>query len=178
MESLNRHFSALTRAAFERHGFAGSQLAGQWSAIVGKELADIAKPGQIKWPRATQVQGLKQGGTLVVLAQAGRALEVHYQIPHLIERVNQFLGYAAITAIKVIQTPDLPAPRLEPKRIPSPAAKLAWSARIGDIEDAELKAALARLGGEISPQGPSLNPFSTGENTGFDQPQTSSRTLP
>ena len=178
MQSLNKLFSTLTRAAFERHGFAGSQLASQWPEVAGKEIAAIAKPGQIKWPRATQVQGQKQGGTLVVLAQAGRALEVHYAIPNLIERVNQFLGYAAISAIKVVQTHDLPLP-IKPAKLPiSSVTKAAWDARLGGIEDTELRAALARLAGEIGPKGPTSNPFSTGENTGFDQPQTSSRTLP
>ncbi len=177
MESLNKHFTALTRAVFERHGFAGSQLASQWPAVVGKELAAFAKPGQIKWPRANQTQGQKMGGTLILLAQAGRALEVHYQVPHIIERVNQFLGHAAITAIKVVQTPDQPAPIKTPKPTAGPAAKMAWEKRLAKVADDELKQSLARLATEISPKGPALNPFSTGENTGFDQPKTSSRTL-
>jgi len=105
-------------------------------------------------------------------------LEVHYASPNLIERVNQFLGYTAISAIKVLQTPDQPVPLKPAKRPISAAAKTAWEARMSAVEDPDLRAALARLAGEISPQGPTSNPFSTGENTGFDQPQTSSRTLP
>jgi hypothetical protein len=176
MESLNKHFAALTRSVFERHGFAGSQLAGQWPEIAGKDVAAIAKPGQIKWPRSAQGSGRNQGGTLVLLAQAGRALEVHYQTPAIIERLNRFFGYTAISAIKVIQTPDQPAPIKPPKRLPTVAAKAAWSQRLGAIGDDDLKNSLARLAEQISPQGPTLNPFSTGENTGFDQPKTSSRT--
>lgn len=174
MESLNKHFAALARPAFQRHGFASEQLAAQWAAVVGADLAAATRPEKIKWPRAAESQAQKLGGTLVIRAEAGRALDVHYEISRIIEKVNQFLGYGAITAIKVLASSSLPAPPPPPKRPMRPEAKAAWEQEMAGIDD-DLKSALARLAGNVSPAGPSHPSFSTGENRGFDATPTSSR---
>ncbi len=175
MESLNKHFSVLAKAAFQRHGFASEQLAAQWAVIVGPELAKATSPEKIKWPQTAQSQSQKLGGTLMIRAQAGRALDVHYEITRIIEKVNQFLGYGAISAVKVLATADVPPPPTPAKRPPRPETLAAWGQEMGGIEDDELKAALAKLGAELSPKGPTHSPFSTGEIRGFDHPPTSSR---
>jgi hypothetical protein len=177
MESLNKHFSALTKAAFQRHGFASEQLAAQWAVIVGPRLAAVTSPEKIKWPQIAQSQSQKLGGTLVIRAQAGRALDVHYEITRIIEKVNQFLGYGAISAVKVLATADVPPPSTQTKRPPRPETLDAWAGIMTGIADDKLKAALARLGAELSPKGPTHSPFSTGEIRGFDQPPNSSRKL-
>ena len=173
METLNKHFSLIAKAAFQRHGFASEQLAAQWSLIVGDAVASVATPDKIKWP--TQGGAQKQGGTLTLKAKAGRALEVQYEIPRIIEKLNQFLGYGAISAIKVIQTADLPDMPKPIKRPMSQAAKAAWDQKFESIEDEHLKAALAKLAQHTAPKGPTPAPFSTGENRGFATHPTSSR---
>ena len=177
MESLNKHFSVLAKAAFQRHGFASEQLAAQWALIVGPELAATTSPEKIRWPQTAQSQSQKLGGTLVIRAQAGRALDVHYEISRIIEKVNQFLGYGAISSVKVLASADLPPASPIAKRPPRPETLDAWGQQMTGIADNDLKSALARLGAEISPKGPNASPFSTGEIRGFDQPPTSSRKL-
>ena len=170
MESLNRHFAAISKAAFQRHGFASLELAAQWRAIVGDCAAADAHPEKISWPKQAEAKA-KFGGTLVLRVPAAFALDVHYDTPRLIDRVNQYLGHAAISAIKVLKTADQPVlPTTRP--VASPLAIKAWETSFdSSILDSELKSALARLGSAITPQGP----FSTGEITGFAQPSTSSR---
>ena len=174
MESLNRHFAAISKAAFERHGFASLELAAQWRAIVGDCAAARCHPEKINWPRQAEAKA-KLGGTLVLRAPAALALDVHYDTPRLIDRVNQYLGHNAISAIKVLKSadpPDFKAPR--PKT--SPAAIKVWETSLeSSISDTDLKSALARLGGAVNPKGPFSSSFSTGENTGFESPPTSSR---
>jgi hypothetical protein len=173
METLNKYFSAIAKPAFQRHGFASEQLAAQWSLIVGDAVASVAKPDKIKWPTQGGVQ--KQGGTLTIKAQAGRALEVQYEIPRLIEKLNQYLGYGAISAIKVVQTAELPELPKPVKRPMSKEAASAWNTKLAAIEDEDLKTALAKLASHTAPKGPTHSPFSTGENRGFATPPTSSR---
>ena len=170
MDTLNRHFAALSKAAFQRHGFASLELAAQWRVIVGECAAAEAHPEKINWPKQADAKA-KLGGTLVIRAPAALALDVHYDTPRIIDRVNQYLGYKAISAIKVLKVADAPA--LKPLARPSsPAAAKAWESHFNSTEiDQDLKSALARLGQAVNPQGP----FSTGQNTGFAPPQTSSR---
>jgi len=170
MESLTRHFAAISNAAFQRHGFASLELAAQWRVIVGDCAAAQARPEKINWPKQADAKA-KLGGTLVLRAPAAIALDVHYDTPRIIDRVNQYLGHNAISAIKVLKVADAPAPKVVRPHA-SPAAAKAWENHFESTDlDTELKSALARLGSHIAPKGP----FSTGLNTHFAPPLTSSR---
>ena len=173
METLNRHFREIALAAFQRHGFASAELAAQWPAIAGDSVAAISAPGKISWPRANDKSAQKQGGTLTLNAAQGRALELQYATPRIIERVNQFLGYRAITAIRVIQSDFSPQVK---HSITAPSPSPAWEESLATIAEPELQAALRRMAAHAAPKGPSGKSFSTGENRVLSQQLTSSRT--
>lgn len=174
METLDKHFRNLAKAAFTRYGFASEQLISQWAAVIGPPFADFCLPEKIKWPKTASDDARKMGGTLVLRAVAGRGLELQYEGPRIIERVNQFLGYGAITSIKIIQGSLQPAPARPSPRAMAPAAAKAWADKIEDIADEDLKAALARLASHAAPNGPKTL-LSTGENRDWPRPPTSSR---
>ena len=174
MQTIDKHFRTLAKAAFVRHGFASEQLVAQWRAVVGDEMAAISTPDKINWPRSSAETARKMGGTLVLKAAAGRGLELQYGSPRIIERVNQFLGYGAITALKIIQSNmAVPAPSI-PRKPMKPEAVKAWAAKFDDIADEDLKAALGRLASFTAPNGPTPM-FSTGEIRVLSQSPTSSR---
>ena len=174
MQTIDKHFRTLAKAAFERHGFANEQLVSGWAAIVGADMAAISAPDKIKWPRISVNNTRQIGGTLVLRAAAGRGLELHYEAPRIIERVNQYLGYGAITTLKVVQS-GLPMKQPPiPRKPMKPEAAKAWAAKFEDIADEDLKAALARLARFTAPNGPKLT-FSTGEIRVLSHPPTSSR---
>lgn len=148
METLDKHFRNLTREAFARHGFAQAELVSNWADIVGTELAEVALPERIKWPRSPGAT--LSGGTLHLRVAPGRALEVSYAAPRIIERANAFLGFGAITAVKAVAAASwresaAPPPPL-PKNIPG-------EQRLATIEDDELRDALHRLGAGIAARG-------------------------
>jgi hypothetical protein len=174
METLDKHFRTLAKAAFTRHGFASEQLISQWDAVIGQPYARHCVPEKIKWPRAASDESRKMGGTLYLRANSGRGLELHYEIPRMIERVNQFLGYGAISTIKIVQSNSEEKPQ-KPDPMPiRPEVTKAWAENIDDIADDGLKAALARLASYAAPNGPKT-PLSTGENRDWSNPTTSSR---
>jgi hypothetical protein len=175
METLDKHFRNLAKAAFVRHGFASEQLISQWDVIVGQPFAAFSVPDKIKWPRNAEENARKTGGTLILRAAAGRGLELHYEAPRIIERVNQFLGYGAITSLKIVQSSLQPEPAKPTPRPIAPEAAKAWQAKIDDIADDELKAALSRLAAHAAPNGPKPSTFSTGENRDWSLPSTSVR---
>jgi hypothetical protein len=149
MERLDKHFKQLTRAAFERHGFAYGEALRQWDAIVGERLARHTRPLKLKWPRQGS-SPQKYGGVLTVQAAPGFAMELHYESPRLIERLNGYLGYGAISAIKIV--PGRPAPQAgspEPAPALAPEDDAALKERLAGIADGGLKEALARLGAGV-----------------------------
>ncbi len=156
METLAKHFRDITKAAFARYGFAESDVVANWAAIVGEDLAAVSAPERIKWPKGAGEAAQKQGGTLVIRAAPGRALELQYEASRIIARVNSFFGHGAIAALKVMQAAELgQRPR---KATPLPD-KPVCEQQLGSLEDGPLKSALERLGRGVagasrsSPQG-------------------------
>lgn len=155
METLSKHFREITKAAFARHGFAQADVVANWDAIVGADLAAVSAPERIKWPRGSGEEAQLQGGTLVIRAAPGRALELQYEASRIISRINSFFGYGAVAAVKVMQAAELAKSR---PRAPALPEKPVHEQELETIDDPALKAALARLGRGVagsksSPQG-------------------------
>ncbi len=149
METLDKHFRELTRAAFARHGFAQAELVGRWPEIVGEELSRVSEPERIKWPRGAAENMRKTGGTLVIRAAPGRGLELQHESPRIVERINRFLGFGAIETVKIIQAAAWT--QSQPPTRPVPVKKL-FEQELAAIEDDALKGALERLGSGVASQ--------------------------
>jgi hypothetical protein len=140
METISKYFNVLAQSALGKNGFAQADLLARWDTIVGPEIAAICVPRQFKRLRPDAP------GTLVLKAHAGRGLELQYQIPQVISRVNQYFGYQAIAAVKIVQGS---AASQTPQRPPAPDARLI-AARLSGFEDDDLKEALAQLGAAVA----------------------------
>lgn len=141
---------ALDPAARAR-GFATTALLSDWPAIAGHELARFTMPDRVIWPRRhdegveAPIRGhRREGATLVLRVESPRAIEVQHRSAQILERVNAYFGYRAITEMRFLQGPigRTAAPRLAPKP-PLPAYALPKSA---GIQHKGLARALARLG--------------------------------
>ena len=156
METLAKHFRAITKAAFARYGFAEADVVANWEAIVGEALAAHSAPERIRWPRGAGEEAQKQGGTLVIRAAPGRALELQYEASRIISRINSFFGYSAVVSIKVMQAQDMPQGRRPAPPLPE---KPVCEQELASLEESPLKSALERLGRGVargarsSPQG-------------------------
>ncbi len=147
MERLDKHFDKLTKASFARYGFAYGELLSRWPDIVGQNLSQTCEPERIKWPRGSGEMEQKLGGTLVIRADAGRSLDLQHQTHNIIERINQFYGYGAITSVKIVQSHELRRKPLNNKGNTldnNTEARLAGELRA--ISDEKLRLALQKLG--------------------------------
>ena len=147
MERLDKHFEKLTKASFVRYGFAYGDLMARWPEIVGEKLAQHCEPERIKWPRGSGETAQKLGGTLVIRAEPGRGLDLQYQSHQIIERINQFYGYGAVTSVKIMQGHAVHTKSLKNKEnsLDSNTEK-ALETRLESIADEKLREALHRLG--------------------------------
>jgi hypothetical protein len=151
VDRLDKHFRRLTRSVFSRYGFAYADVLTQWSAIVGEELGRVSVPERIRWPRATgsSGDGAKRGGTMILRVAEGRALEFQHLVPRIIERINGFYGYEAVTTLKILQGTVTPPARPTPQPAPEIDAGV-LGAQAEAIHDEGLRAALLRLGSAVS----------------------------
>ncbi len=153
MKAVGKHFSKVVEKAYANYGAAWAGLLSSWETIVGQALGDMCRPEKISWPAGQQGQGesrsrhQKIGGTLVLKVAYGRALEIQHTTPQIIDRINAYYGYQAITQIKIIQG-KISSPEIVQKSVLSPlepAASSQLDTRMAKIKDSNLKDALRNL---------------------------------
>lgn len=131
-----------------KRGFATADLIAAWAEIVGPRYAHATQPEKLIWPRRDGPEGANRrtGAMLVLRVDAGMAVYLQHETALIIERINGFLGFGAVTNLKIIQAP-VAAPRTARKApSPSPAAVGRAAAAVADIENDGLRSALERLG--------------------------------
>src|SRR5262245_3668680 len=133
--------------AFAKQGFASADIVTHWPDIVGAEIAAHAEPIKLQWPRGTEDAPVP--ATLVLRVEGPAAIEIQHLSAVILERVNRFFGWRAVERIAIRQAPLAGRPKPKAAPGPSPDAVAAASARLPDIADEDLRAALARLGASI-----------------------------
>ena len=86
---------------------------------------------------------------MVVRAVEGRALELQYMAPRIIERINGYYGYGAVAKLKVLQGKLPKQARSAGRRAPpvlDEASGDALQSKLQTIGDDKLREALGRLG--------------------------------
>ena len=143
---LAKALEPITRPLFKSRGLAGSKLVTEWPQVVGPTLSAHSWPEKLSF-----TPGKKSGGTLTVGVENAFALEVQHMQPVILERVNVYYGYQAVTRLAIQQRPARAAKPSAPiaKVTPLPESALE-NARA--VADPELKAALQSLAKTLSGQ--------------------------
>jgi hypothetical protein len=119
-------------------------------------------PRRIRWPKApdriaggseperTPAAGRGVKTALELWVTGGRAHEVPYLKAALMQRINAYFGYRAITDIIAVDGPIAEAWPPKPRRLPTAAEREAMRKAAALAEDDPLAEALARLGANIA----------------------------
>jgi hypothetical protein len=145
---LSDLLGATLSGAFRQQGFASSEILARWADIVGPEVAAHSEPMKINWPRPMGEEA-PEPATLMLRVEGPAALEIQHMSAVILERVNRFFGWQAIGRITLRQAP---LRRREPRRVPprpDPALTARLAESLPDVEDDDLRMALARLGAAI-----------------------------
>jgi hypothetical protein len=137
----------VTKPVLAKHGRAYASLIGEWTNIVGPALAGSSLPEKLAAPA-----GGAAGGVLTVRVAGAAATEFQHLAPQIIDRINTYLGFAAVVRLKLIQAP-LPGPRRRPAPrplTPSAEARKAVAAAAESVADPVLHDALVRFGETIA----------------------------
>jgi len=147
-KSISDLMPEIGRAAFRRYGFIQSSVVSRWPEIVGQRYADVSLPESIRFPR-----GEKAGGTLHLLVSGAHATLMQHIAPEIIDRVNRFFGYGAISQVRFRQG-TIDAKKVQEKRaVPPPSLKPApieLGENLRDIGDPELNRVLESLASSIA----------------------------
>ncbi len=145
--ALSTLTSGVFAESFAKQGFASAELVTRWTEIVGEEVSAHAEPIKMQWPRPAEGEA-QEPATLVLRVEGPAAIEIQHLSAVILERVNRFFGWQAVGRIALRQAP---LKRAKPTHVRTIDA--AETARIAttlpEIEDEDLKQALARLGAAI-----------------------------
>lgn len=129
-----------------KRGFATADLISAWADIVGPRYATTTLPEKLTWPRRDQAKA-PGGATLVIRVDSGMAIYLQHETAVLLDRINGFLGFGAVTQLKIVQgVVSQPVPR---RTAPPPltrAEEEEVASTVAAVENDGLREALARLG--------------------------------
>ncbi|WP_413204740.1 DUF721 domain-containing protein [Rhodospirillum sp. A1_3_36] len=132
-----------------RRGLAEESLLSNWAAIVGPMLASRSHPQRLQRPRKGNAPDGGGGCVLHLKVEGGAvAMEIQHRMPQIIERVNGYLGWPAVGRITLHQG-RLHRPNRRKFKDPPPLSserRSALEAELAEVDDPDLRAALARLG--------------------------------
>jgi len=126
-------------------GVSIARLKAEWSAIVGQDLARVSQPEALLPGR-----GGRAGKALRLRVAGAAALEVQHSSGQVVERVNAYFGHKFIDEIRLMQGAIARPAAPQPLPAPDPQVVRQVAAKVAEVTDPELRAALARLGTRIA----------------------------
>jgi hypothetical protein len=129
--------------AARRRGLAEAKLLSEWPTVVGPALAARCQP--IRLGQRSD----RPGGVLLLHVAGAAALELQHSEPQILERINGFFGYDAVSRLRLIQAPlprSIAPPEPPVVRGVSDAEEIEIAQAVRTIHDPGLRAALQGLG--------------------------------
>jgi hypothetical protein len=129
-----------------KRGFATADLISAWADIVGPRYATTTMPEKITWPRRDQTKA-PAGATLVIRVDSGMAIYLQHETSVMLDRINGFLGFGAVSQLKIVQ--GVVSPQRKAVTAPPPlsqADEAIVADTVASVESDGLREALARLG--------------------------------
>lgn len=100
LTGISKTVMPLVRQILGKRGFLLADLLSAWRDIVGSEISSYTLPQKISFPKDKHNDGCL---FLAVLAGAF-AMEIKQNEAKIIDKINTFFGYPAISSLKIIQT--------------------------------------------------------------------------
>lgn len=140
----------LTGSLAKGRGGSIARLRADWTAIVGEELARRTRPEALVTGRSARGSAGGSAKLLRLRVAGASALEVQHMSGQLVERVNAYAGHRLIDDIRLVQGAIAATPAAPPLPKPGPDVVRRVEGQVAQVEDADLRQALARLGTRIA----------------------------
>lgn len=96
---LCKDIKTIAKQLLGKNGLVLAELLTDWQAIIGEELARYIIPFKIKFARGKSTDGI-----LYIQVNGGAFIQyLAYQKPIILEKVNGYFGYQAVSDIKSVQ---------------------------------------------------------------------------
>ena len=134
--------------AFAKQGFAATELVTRWREIVGPEISAHCEPEKSSGRGPTAAR-TSSPARWCCGSKAPTAIEIQHLSRIILERVNRFFGWQAVTDLRLRQAPLGRREKPKPPALDHEAAERIASS-LTEISDENLRQALARLGAAVT----------------------------
>lgn len=143
---LTKEVQAIAKPILGTRGFAEVDILSAWEDMIGKDLAKGITPEKLTFTANTRTNG-----TLHVRSAGGAfAMLFEHQKSRVIDRINGFFGYPAVSMIKIRQGAlKLSRQNIALKRTLTTQEENELQSRVAHIQDPDLREQAYRLGKEI-----------------------------
>lgn len=152
LSSISKTILPFAKQILGRKGFVEVDILTNWHQIAGDELAEYSMPQKIDFR-----SGQKNNGTLYLNVLSGAfALEIQHRERFIIEKINTYFGYNAVSGIKIIQNNELSLESFNKINRPEKKKTLVTQEEenyinelAGDVNNSKLKEILVKLGKSV-----------------------------
>ena len=147
LTAVARPLDTVTRPLLKSRSAAEATLMLEWGRIVDAETAANTRPEKLRFAGPRNPESGRSAGILHLLVAPAFAPDLQHGSRQVIERINGYLGWAAIARLALRQGPILrtAAPQRPKLRRLSAAEESEIESATAEIRDERLRNALARL---------------------------------
>ncbi|NJC35144.1 hypothetical protein GGR88_002658 [Sphingomonas jejuensis] len=132
--------------AFRRFGFIQSSVVSRWAEIVGARYAAVSAPESIRFPA-----GKRADGVLRLTVEGAHGPMMQHVAPTIVERVNRFFGYTAVSRVSIRTGSPLRRPAVARPTAPDQAqVPVEMGDSLRAVSDPELRAVLESLAAGVA----------------------------
>ena len=151
VEALSLTLSRLTKPLFGKRGLSDGAIAREWDQIVGPMIADHSQPERITYQKSEGCSGLLH----LRVDHSAMATELQHLEPQLLERINGYFGFKAVSKMHFIHGPvNKTCGNNTVSQYPTAPEQNSFVAEaVNNIRDDDLRGALNRLGNAVYREG-------------------------
>ncbi|HZV20027.1 MAG TPA: DciA family protein, partial [Hyphomicrobiales bacterium] len=146
---IARFIASAAGHALSRGNTVIAELQAHWPGIAGPALASCTAPAKItKAPARPGFPRKDAPPVLHLMVESAKALEVQYSFPQLVERINQTLGFNAISELRILQFPPGGQKARSTASLTRPALKICHEQKASRLEAALVRMSAGVKGGK------------------------------
>jgi len=130
----------ILKTKLKKANFVELSIIKNWKEIVGDDIAKNCWPIKIFFS-----DGNNSNGKIVIKVKRGWSLEIEYKNQEIIEKLNQYFGYKAISKINIIQNFEKYTVESKKNKIEKKITKKKFFKEITNIKQPKLQKALLKL---------------------------------
>ena len=103
LQSIAQTLLPLAQDILGKNGFVETDILTNWDEIIGEQLANYSFPQKIVFQK-----NKKNDGCLYLTVPSGAfAVEIQHREKYILEKINRYFGYNAVSSLKIIQNNEL-----------------------------------------------------------------------